>query len=197
MYQGPKPPWDIERPQRAFIEAADEITGTVLDAGCGTGENALFLAERGQKVTGVDFLEGPILQARQKAEERGLDVEFIVQDAIKLDELGRQFDCIIDSGLFHVFPGDARTQYVESLASVAKPGANLFLMCFSDKEPGTDGPLRISKVKSERPSRLAGFMGPISPPATLAAFVENLPRATIIPLTSTPFIPWRHFGQCK
>ena len=50
-------PWDIGRPQQAFLDAADRITGSILDAGCGTGDNALFFASRGQKVTGIDFLE--------------------------------------------------------------------------------------------------------------------------------------------
>src|SRR4051794_23261457 len=59
MYAG-KAPWDIGRPQRTFVEAADRITGTVRDAGCGTGENALDFAGRGHHVLGIDFLEGPI-----------------------------------------------------------------------------------------------------------------------------------------
>jgi SAM-dependent methyltransferase len=54
-----KPPWDIGRPQRAFVEVADRVTGAILDAGCGTGENALFFAEGGHAVVGIDFLVGP------------------------------------------------------------------------------------------------------------------------------------------
>ena len=79
-----KPPWDIGRPQRAFVEVADRVTGAVLDAGCGTGENALFFAERGHPVLGIDFLEGPIQEARRKAEERGLNAEFVQKDALTL-----------------------------------------------------------------------------------------------------------------
>src|SRR5213593_1381732 len=59
IYAG-KPPWDIGKPQPAFFEVADRVTGAVLDAGCGTGENALFFAGRGHPVLGIDFLEGPI-----------------------------------------------------------------------------------------------------------------------------------------
>ena len=65
IYQG-KPPWDIGKPQNAFVEAADQITGSVLDAGCGTGEHALLFASRGQRVTGIDFLEQPITDAKRK-----------------------------------------------------------------------------------------------------------------------------------
>ena len=55
MYSG-QPPWDIGRPQKAFIDMAVQITGSILDAGCGTGENALFFASSGYKVTGIDKL---------------------------------------------------------------------------------------------------------------------------------------------
>jgi SAM-dependent methyltransferase len=75
-----QPPWDIGKPQKPFIDVADRITGTVLDAGCGTGDTALFFAGRGYKVTGIDFIE----------------------EAINL-------------------------------------------MCFSDEEPGEQGPRRVSK----------------------------------------------------
>src|SRR5438874_9705710 len=121
IYAG-QPPWEIGRPQQAFLDVADRITGSVLDAGCGTGENALFLASRGQKVTGIDFLAEPVNRARQKAAERGLTATFLVMDALALKELPEVFDSAIDSGLFHVFGDDDRRRYVEGLASVLKPG---------------------------------------------------------------------------
>src|SRR3954466_3407382 len=55
-----------------YAGKADRVTGAVLDAGCGTGEKALFFAGRGHPVLGIDFLEGPILEARRKAGERNL-----------------------------------------------------------------------------------------------------------------------------
>ena len=124
----------------ALIEIADRVTGAVLDAGCGTGENALFFAERGHRVLGIDFLEGPIQEARRKAAERGLDAEFITTDALTLPTLGRQFDSVIDCGLFHVFSDEDRVRYVAGLSSVTRPGGRLFLLCFSDLEPGSPGP---------------------------------------------------------
>jgi cyclopropane fatty-acyl-phospholipid synthase-like methyltransferase len=144
IYAG-KPPWDIGRPQRAFVEVADRVKGEVLDSGCGTGENALFFAERGHPVLGIDFLEGPIHEARRKAQERGLHAEFIRMDALTLGELDRQFDSVIDSGLFHVFSDEDRARYVAGLAHVTRPGGRLFLLCFSDEEPGTQGPRRVSQ----------------------------------------------------
>jgi cyclopropane fatty-acyl-phospholipid synthase-like methyltransferase len=139
------PPWDIGRPQKQFIQVAAEIQGSVLDAGCGTGENALFFAQKGCQVTGVDFLEAPIERAKQKAANRKINVTFQVQDALKLGDLHQQFDNVIDSGLFHCFPDAERISYVSALASVLKSDGKIFLMCFSDQEPGTDGPRRISR----------------------------------------------------
>src|ERR1700694_3673505 len=80
-------PWDIGRPQKAFINVADQITGSILDAGCGTGENALFFAGRGHKVTGIDYLAEPINRAKQKATERGLTATFLIMDALALKNL--------------------------------------------------------------------------------------------------------------
>ena len=140
-------PWDIGKPQRTFVDVADRITGSVLDAGCGTGENALFFASRGHKVTGIDFLGEPIQRARRKTAERGLSATFLVMDALALKNLPEVFDSVIDSGLFHVFSDDDRRRYVEGLATVLKPGGRLFLLCFSDEEPGTQGPRRVAMKK--------------------------------------------------
>jgi 2-polyprenyl-3-methyl-5-hydroxy-6-metoxy-1,4-benzoquinol methylase len=138
-------PWDVGRPQQAFIDVADQIRGSVLDAGCGTGDIALFLAGRGNTITGVDYLDEPIRRAKLKAAECGLSATFLVKDATKLDEWSERFDNVIDSGLFHVFSDDDRKKYVTGLATVLKPGGQLFLMSFSNEEPGANGPRRVSK----------------------------------------------------
>jgi cyclopropane fatty-acyl-phospholipid synthase-like methyltransferase len=144
IYAG-QAPWDIGKPQKAFIDVADQITGSVLDAGCGTGENALFFAGRGCRVTGIDFVEEAIRRARRKAQERGLSATFLIKDAMTLKDWPEQFDNVIDSGLFHVFSDEDRRRYVEGLATILKPGGRLFLECFSDEEPGTQGPRRVSR----------------------------------------------------
>jgi SAM-dependent methyltransferase len=138
-------PWDIGRPQQAFLDVADWIAGSVLDAGCGTGDNALFFASRGHKVTGIGFLEDPIQRAKRKAAERGVSATFLVRDALALHDLPEVFASVIDSGPFHVFSDEDRRRYVEGLASVLKPGGRLSLLWFSDQEPGTQGPRRVSK----------------------------------------------------
>src|ERR1022692_629993 len=111
LYSG-QAPWDIGRPQKTFLDAADQITGSILDAGCGTGDNALYFAGRGHDVTGIDFLEEPIKRAKRKAEERGLAVIFLVKDALTLKDWPERFDSVIDCGLFHVFSNEDRKKYV-------------------------------------------------------------------------------------
>ena len=140
-----KPPWDIGKPQGALAEAVDLVAGPVLDAGCGTGENALFLAARGHPVIGIDFVEQAIRMARGKAADRGLTAEFQVKDALTLSDWDQRFATVIDSGLFHVLSDDDRARYVAGLTHVTEPGGRLLLLCFSDEEPGTEGPRRISQ----------------------------------------------------
>jgi len=106
-----QPPWDIGRPQKAFLDVSDQITGSILDAGCGAGENALFFASRGRKVTGIDFLAEPITRARKKTVERSVTATFFVIDALALKDLPEVFDSVIGSGLFHVFNDEERPKY--------------------------------------------------------------------------------------
>lgn len=144
MYAG-QPPWDIGKPQQPFVNVAKQVTGSVLDAGCGTGDTALFFAARGHPVTGIDFLEEPIRRAKRKAEERGVSATFLVKDAMTLKDWSERFDSVIDSGLFHVFSDEDRAKYVAGMHTVLKAGGRIFLMCFSDEEPGTQGPRRVSR----------------------------------------------------
>jgi SAM-dependent methyltransferase len=166
-HHGPAP-WDIGHPQPAIVRVASAggFVGTVLDAGCGTGENALHLASLGFPVLGVDVAETAIAIARQKVRERttasginhaALNVEFEVADAFHLDRLGRKFETVLDCGLFHTFDGAGdsdgedgdrdhgeRPAYVASLASVTEPRGILYVLCFSDEGPDT-GPHPVSE----------------------------------------------------
>lgn len=147
VYRDGRPPWDIDRPQPAFVALADagEIGGPVLDCGCGTGEQALMLAGRGIEVLGVDLAPSAIAIARRKALDRGIEVDFDVANALALGELGRHFATVLDSGVFHVFNDADRLRYVGSLASVLRAGGVLHLLCFSEHTPGDAGPRRVTQ----------------------------------------------------
>ena len=139
------PPWDIPGPQPAFARLAwsGAITGRVLDVGCGTGENALFLAARGLDVVGLDASESAIAKARAKAEERGANGVFIVGDALQLSTLGRQFDTVIDSGLLHVLSDEDRARLVAGVAAVLRSGGRYYVLCFSE-HASIPGPRRLT-----------------------------------------------------
>ena len=143
------PPWDIGRPQAPFQALADsgELRGKVLDAGCGTGEHALLAARLGLDSTGVDFSPAAIALAQAKARERGITARFLVHDALRLADLGEQFDTVLDSGLFHCFDDDERRQFVTSLESAMAPRGRYFLLCFSDRQPGDWGPRRLTQAE--------------------------------------------------
>ena len=144
-HDGP-PPWDIGRPQPAVVRLASEgrFAGAVLDAGCGTGENALHVAAMGLSVLGADVAETALAIAREKAGNRGIKVEFALADAFELQRLGRTFQSVLDCGLFHTFNGDERTRYAASLATVTVHNGTLYVLCFSDDGPDT-GPHPISQ----------------------------------------------------
>ena len=145
-YKG-TPPWDIGRPQKEFVELVrrGEITGSVLDIGCGTGEHALFFAGEGHEVWGIDSAPLAIRKAREKAEGRGLQVHFLVLDARDLSRLNRKFDTATDSGLFHTLSDEDRPVFVDNLAAILSPAGKYFMLCFSDQEPAGYGPRRITK----------------------------------------------------
>ncbi|MBI4169715.1 MAG: class I SAM-dependent methyltransferase [Acidobacteria bacterium] len=149
IYAGGAPPWDIGRPQPEFVRLAAEgaIRGSVLDVGCGTGENALYLAGLGQEVWGIDAAPLAIERALLKARESGVEATFLVGDARALESLGRTFDSVIDSGMFHVFPDEDRPRFVRGLAAVLRPGGRYFMLCFSEHEPGTEGPRRVTQAE--------------------------------------------------
>ena len=154
------------------MRLADEgrAKGRIVDLGCGTGENAMMFASRGNTVLGVDSAPLAIEKAKAKARQRGSPAEFVLADALWLGSLGRQFEVATDCGLFHTFSDGERRAFQRSLGSALVPGGRYFMLCFSDHEPADwGGPRRVSrdeilttfsegwKVDSIVPARIESF----------------------------------------
>jgi 2-polyprenyl-3-methyl-5-hydroxy-6-metoxy-1,4-benzoquinol methylase len=136
-------PWEIGRPQKEVVHLgeAGEIKGRVLDVGCGSGENTLYLAALGCEVLGVDASSTAIAKAKQRAVERGSTAEFRVWNVFELQSLSMTFDTVLDSGMFQVFSDEERLLYVPSLASVLRSGGTYHLICCSEHERYARGPI--------------------------------------------------------
>ena len=148
LYASP-PPWDLGRPQPAFLALAERgaICGRVLDVGCGTGEHVLMCAERGLDATGIDLAATAMQTARTKARDRGLSARFLRHDVFQVAELGELFNTVLDCGLYHLphFTSTERARYMDNLRAVLTAGGRYFMLCFSDREPGALGPRRVTR----------------------------------------------------
>ena len=148
-YTGSKPAaWENASPQAPFaaLAAAGKFRGRVFDSGCGTGVHALAAAATpaASHVLGMDLSPFAIRLATARAHDRFL----IHKCAFKVGNVlapppGARFDTIIDVGTFHSMSPGERHHYTAALTEVSARGCHLYLMCFSDREPGRWGPYRI------------------------------------------------------
>jgi SAM-dependent methyltransferase len=156
LYQGgqmlegvdlPSIPWDIGSAQPVVIEAerAGRFHGAVVDVGCGLGDNAIHLASQGHHVTGIDAAPAAIERARQRARQRGVDIEFAVADATSLAGFDGRFDSVLDGACYHCLDEDARHAYAAALHRATRPDGLLTLFCFSAGSKGLAATMGISE----------------------------------------------------
>jgi SAM-dependent methyltransferase len=147
VYRRGPTPFDRDDPLPWVVELADrgEIHGAVLDAGCGAGHNALFLAARGFPATGVDVAPTAVRRARDKAAVRDVDVEFAVADVRDLSAYRGRFDTVVDIGCLHSLAAPDRPGYAAALHAATRPGAVAHVRCFTDTNPAVHGdPIGLS-----------------------------------------------------
>ena len=139
LYSDTVPSWDTGRPQPELVNlaAAGGITGNVLDIGCGSGENVLYLRQMGLAATGMDLSSEAIRSARVKAQARRLDTRFLVGDALNLASLGSRFDTIIACGLFHLFSEQEQRRLAASVSGALREGGTFVMLALSrENGPG-------------------------------------------------------------
>lgn len=141
------PSWEIGRPQGVVARLAEAglVAGSVLEVGCGTGRNSVLLAGLGHPVLGVDIAATAIARASAASAELAVPAEFLVLDALRLADLGRTFDTILDVGMFHTLQPDDRAAYAASLRTAIAPDGRCLLVAWSDRNDFGYGPQRISR----------------------------------------------------
>ena len=137
-----RPPWDTGiSPPELMEHIATHPAGRALDLGCGTGTNALTLAQHGWQVTGVDFIPRAIRQARRKALKAGMAVDFRLDNVTRLDGISGPFDLALDMGCFHSLPPAGRPAYLHNLDRLLAPGGTFLVYTFlrAGDSPGDRG----------------------------------------------------------
>ncbi len=124
-------PWYSARPSPWLVRVVRQQRfrprTSILDVGCGTGSNVLWLARRGYSASGVDVAPTAIATARDRARRAGVDVDLRVASADALPFGRERFDGAVDNGCFHSLPIRQRAPYVRELVRVLRPGAPLLL----------------------------------------------------------------------
>lgn len=125
-YEGREPVWSAT-PDHFLVLAVDGLAlGRVLDLGCGEGRNAVWLAEQGWQVTGVDFSVVGIRRGRELAARRGVEVEWVVADLRSYQPARLGFDLVLVFYV-HIAPGERERLWRGAAAAVA-PGGTLLLV---------------------------------------------------------------------
>lgn len=178
-------PWynpDLDADIERGLKEHDLTGGRILDLGTGPATQAMHLAKRGFDVLATDISSSAIRKAKAVARAAGLSIEFRV-DNVLTSKLGPNLvDSIIDRGVFHVLPKEKRPIYVQTVHRVLRPNGWLFLKCFSVKQPGTWGPLRLAK-----PELLGYFRGPFD----VLSVVETVFQGNVQPSPKALFATFR------
>ena len=119
-------PWSS--PELAgYLAGAVELPRTALDLGCGTGGDAVYLAERGIATTGLDISPVALEHAATRAERSGVDVTWLVGDVLDLPVADASIDLATDRGCLHHVPHEDQATYACEVARILRPGGRLLV----------------------------------------------------------------------
>jgi cyclopropane fatty-acyl-phospholipid synthase-like methyltransferase len=146
MYEKGEKPWDVGEPEAEIVRYVESSSlrsaNKVLELGCGTGTDSIYLANRGFSVVGIDFSSLAINEAEEKARTKHLaeHCHFYPKDACDLASLKNKFDFAYDRTCFDNIDSTKRLGYVRSLRSALAPKAKFLLLAISDKDKNTSNP---------------------------------------------------------
>lgn len=146
-YRGGDIPWDTARPSPELVRAIDAglvRPGRAIELGCGTGTNAIYLAERGFHVTAIDISSVAIDRARQRAQTAGVRVDFFESDVTALS-VREPFDFVFDRGCYHCVRRTGAAGYVAALDHLTHAGSKLLLLAGNANEQSDEGPPRVQE----------------------------------------------------
>lgn len=151
-------PWDTGRPsaelQRVVAQHAIQPC-RVLELGCGTGTNCVWLAQQGFEVTGVDVAPLAVEQAEARARAAGVQARFVVADVFDLPELGEPFGFFFDRGCYHAVRRNAPLKYAPAVARQLAAGARGLILAGNAREPHEPGPPVVTEVQMREELGLA------------------------------------------
>ena len=147
-YQGKSPAlWDIGRPADELqkVVAGGKIGKCrVVDMCCGSGTDAIYLANQGFDVTAIDVAPTALGQAEKKANEANAHVQWILADILAPPEL-RTFDFIYDRGCYHVVRDQNLAAYLETVRRFSHPGTQFLLLAARRDEQSAGGPSGVTE----------------------------------------------------
>lgn len=132
LYSRFRAPWDLG-PRRELMELVESgriQPGCAIDLGCGAGANAIYLAQHGFDVTGVDYAEAGIKKARARAIKAGAQVNFIVDDLTNLRYVSGVFDFLLDYGVLDDLRLHQREPYLRNMLPLTHSGSQYLLWGF-------------------------------------------------------------------
>ncbi|QDU79613.1 putative S-adenosyl-L-methionine-dependent methyltransferase TehB [Polystyrenella longa] len=148
-YQNNDTPWDSRLVSKELIRVLKDHSiepGRALELGCGTGTNAIYLAEQGFAVTAVDISERAIDTAAMKANEANVDIRFVLSDITDLQMVVSPFDFVFDRGCYHCVRKEKLSGFLNTLKKCTRPGS-LWLTLSGNSHESDDE--HIPKVSEE------------------------------------------------